>query len=44
MNIHFGWISALANSQNIIPLAIILVAMFSLTVSMFLFFRSKKWV
>ena len=44
MNIHFGWISALASSQNMIPLVIILVAMFSLTVSMFLFFRSKKWV
>ena len=44
MNMHFGWLSALSNRHDILPLVLIIIFMVSLTLSMFLFFRSKKWV
>jgi len=44
MNMHFGWLSSLANENNLLPLATIMGIMVFLTLSMFFFFRSKKWV
>lgn len=44
MNMHFGWLSALAEKNNLIPLLVIASLMLILTLSMFFFFRSKKWV
>jgi len=44
MNMHFGWLSALAEQNNLIPLLVIASLMGLMTLSMFIFFRSKKWV
>lgn len=44
MNMHFGWLSFLADQNNILPLSIIVALMIALTLGMFLFFKSKKWV
>jgi magnesium transporter len=44
MNIHFGPITSLTGNNSTLPLIAIITLMISLTLSMFLFFRSKKWV
>lgn len=44
MNMHFGWLSFLADQDEILPLSIIVALMVVLTLGMFLFFKSKKWV
>jgi Mg2+ and Co2+ transporter CorA len=44
MNMHFGWLSSLAEKNNLMPLLIIASLMGLMTLSMFIFFRSKKWV
>lgn len=44
MNVHFGWLSHLAEQNNTIPAIIILCIMLFLTIGMFIFFRHKKWV
>ncbi len=44
MNMHFGWLSFLVDQDEILPLSIIVALMVVLTLGMFLFFKSKKWV
>ncbi|MBP7823353.1 hypothetical protein KA050_03315 [Candidatus Gracilibacteria bacterium] len=44
MNMHFGWLTSLAEKNNLMPLLIIASLMGLMTLSMFIFFRSKKWV
>lgn len=44
MNMHFGWLSFLADQDDILPLSIIVALMVVLTLGMFFFFKSKKWV
>jgi len=44
MNVYFWPITSLTSQGNVFPLGIIFVLMLTLTISMYLFFRSRKWI
>lgn len=44
MNMHFGSLSSLAEQNDVLPLVVIIVLMILLTLGIFFFLKSKKWV
>jgi len=43
MNVHFGWMTV-SETQNLLPVTIVILLMVISTVGMFQFFRYKKWI
>gem|GEM_PF-3500319 len=43
MNVHFGWLTV-TETQNLIPVILIIGLMMISTVGMYMFFRFKKWI
>ncbi len=43
MNVHFGWMTV-SETQNLLPVTVVILLMVLSTVGMFQFFRYKKWI